>query len=109
MLNVWGGHGLLRRDWKTGDLYQIPRKRYTRTHAYPATTTHFSALPREKSAIIKLRNFGYPIQHLAKVFGRSTSFIHKTLREARSFGLLKDTVYDKRKCPRMACLLGSRK
>ncbi|MCJ7632708.1 hypothetical protein MUP77_10010 [Candidatus Bathyarchaeota archaeon] len=63
---------------------------------------HFKALPREKVAIIKLRNLGYPIHHLARALGRSTSFIHKTLREAKLFGLLKDWIYDQRKCPRKA-------
>lgn len=121
MLNVWGGHGCLKRghwnkegthfvyDGRGGDLFHIPRKKYTRKRPYPATTTHFSALPREKAAIIKLRNFGYPIQHLATALGRSTSFIHRTLKEARLMGALNDRVFDKRKCPRMALLLGSRR
>lgn len=133
MLNVWGGRGLLKRGhWNTskdgelhfvkesrgGELYSFPRKNYTRTHPYPlfqiidekiVHIRHINPLPREKSAIIKLRNLGYPIHHLAKALGRSTSFIHETLRNAKLLGLLKDRLYDQRKCPRKTRLLGTRR
>lgn len=101
-----------------GDLHGRPRKDYTRKHSYPlfqlignkiTPIRHIKALPREKVAIIKLRNLGYPIHHLATVLGRSTSFIHKTLRNAKLFGLLKDRIYDQRKCPRKARLLMTRR
>lgn len=39
-------------------------------------------LPREKTAYLMLRNKGYSISILSKVFGRSTSVIHKILKNA---------------------------
>lgn len=37
---------------------------------------------REKTAYIKLRQKGYTINAIAKAFGRSTSIIHRILRNA---------------------------
>jgi hypothetical protein len=37
-------------------------------------------LPREKSAILKLRRFGWTISALTKFTGRSASMIHKVLK-----------------------------
>lgn len=126
MLNVWGGHGLLKRghfytnpetgrthfisDGKGGpELAQIARKDYVRKHPYPVHINRFNPLPREKATIIKLRNFGYPIQHIAKGLGRSTSFIQRILKQARIMGALKDAVYDMRKCSRTTRLMLTRK
>jgi hypothetical protein len=39
-------------------------------------------LPREKAAIILLRKHGYTMNQLSEAFGRSTSFIHRVLRNA---------------------------
>jgi len=38
--------------------------------------------PRERTAYIKLRRFGYTINAIAKAFGRSTSIVHRTLTKA---------------------------
>lgn len=35
--------------------------------------------PREPAAYVQLRKHGYPIHHIAKVFGRSTSIVHRIL------------------------------
>lgn len=63
-------------------VYATPRKQYTRVHPYPQNTSRINPLPREKTAIIMLRKHGYPINQISKFLGRSTSFIHRTLRTA---------------------------
>jgi hypothetical protein len=55
-------------------------------------------VPREAAAIIKLRrNFRYTINTLAKVFGRSTSIIHRLLKFNTDLGALRKV--DLRKLP----------
>jgi len=44
---------------------------------------------REKAAYIKLRRLGYAINALAKMFGRSTSVIHRLLKVAHYLDLRK--------------------
>jgi len=74
---------------KDGCVYGRTRKQYTRNHPYPSTTIHVKSLPREKAAIIKMRRLGhYSINMLAEVFGRSRSFIHKTISHAESLKLI---------------------
>ena len=63
-------------------IYACPRKTYTRSHPYPETINRFAPLKNEKAAIIMLRRIGYPINMLSKALGRSTSYIHRTLRAA---------------------------
>jgi hypothetical protein len=92
------------RDKKDNCPYARPRKQYTRTHPPVSGFFKFNPLPREKAAIIKLTNLGYPINQLSKVFGRSTSFIHKTVRTAITRKIAH--FIDKRKLPaktRLAC------
>ncbi len=98
----WGNVGRLVRG-KDGSLYAIPRKDYVRTHAYPEHIDHFSSLPREKAAIIKLRNFGHNIHNIAQGLGRSTSYIHAILSKAKLFGAVRR--FDNRKIPRRTKLL----
>ena len=103
--NLWGGH--LKRDSR-GEIYGAPRKKYTRNYSYPEHVIRFSALPREKSAIRKLRNFGYSINHIAQGLGRSTSFIHKAISgNAKLLGLVR--VFDNREINRNAKLLNARR
>lgn len=90
-----------------GLLYARARKPYTRKHPYPQNTYHFKALPNEKPAIIKLRRLGYSINHLSMALGRSLSFIHRVLKNARQY--FPELRFDKRKLPRRVKLLGSRK
>jgi hypothetical protein len=72
-----------------GCVYGKTRKTYVRNHPYPATTIHVKSLPREKTAIIKMRRLGhYSINQLSEVFGRSRSFIHKTLRHAEQLKII---------------------
>lgn len=59
----------------------IPKK-YTRTLPYPLHIIRVPVMQREKAAIIKLRKLGYPINMLSKGLGRSTSYIHRILRNA---------------------------
>lgn len=104
---------------KKGDLlYARTRKQYTRTHSYPTIRIsesgniepirHFKSLPREKTAIIKLRKLGaYSINQLSKASGRSTSWIAKVLNDARRLGSL--VFRDNRKLPRKALLWNCRK
>lgn len=121
-LNVWGGKGLIKRGhWNTdkegglhfvkdkwgGDIYHFARKKYTRKWLYPKHVVRFSSLPREKTAIIKLRNFGYSINHLHEALGRSTSWIHKVLKQGLGLGLVH--VKDNRKLPRRAVLWASKR
>ena len=58
------------------------RKDYIRKTPYPKHITRFAPLQREKAAMIKLRNQGYPTNMLSKISGRSTSFIHRILKTA---------------------------
>jgi|Deesub1362A_J573_1020465.scaffolds.fasta_scaffold00566_15 hypothetical protein len=82
---------------KDGFLYGKPRKKYERKHPYPEHVLRIKPLPREKSAIVILRRKGYRINMLSKIFGRSTSFIHRVLKRNISFGVLKPM--DMRKMP----------
>lgn len=102
--NLYDGH--VHRDIH-GELYGIPRKKYARTHEYPKHAMHFSSLPREKTAIIKLRNFGYSINHLHEALGRSNSFIHAVLKQGRNLGLVH--VNDNRKRSRKSALYNARR
>lgn len=88
------GNVRLRSD---GCLYGVPRKSYTRKTPYPQHTIRVKVLPREKASIIMLRRHGYPINMISKFLGRSTSFIHRTLRTA----ILRFTLHnvDMRKLP----------
>lgn len=52
-------------------------------------------MKRENAAIIKLTRLGYSINQLNTVLGRSTSYIHKVIKNAISVGALK--FFDKRK------------
>jgi len=119
---VWGGANIVRGHFRSlpngeekfvhskygGELYAIPRDPYTRSKPYPEHIDHFKALPREKTAIIQLRRLGsYSINQLSKASGRSTSWIHKILNDARRLGLLRKD--DNRKLPRKAILLGAKK
>lgn len=97
----------LRRD-SNGLLYDIPRKKYTRKHPYPEQINHFKALPREKTAIIKMREKGkYSINQLSEAFGRSRSYVHKVIKSAQTFRIL--PLIDNRKSPRKAILYTCRK
>ena len=72
-----------------GCVYGKSRKRYVRNHPYPATTIHIKTLPREKTAIIKMRRLGhYSINMLATVFSRSRSYIHKILSNAEKYKVI---------------------
>jgi len=51
---------------------------------------------REKAAIIKIRRQGVSINQLTKAFGRSTSCIHRIVKNAERYGL---EHFDKRKLP----------
>lgn len=55
----------------------IPPKRGNESEAL-----RIPPLKREKATIIMLRKHGYSINMISKVLGRSTSFIHRTLRAA---------------------------
>jgi hypothetical protein len=57
----------------------------------------FHWLPREKTAIIKLRRLGYTISALTKFTGRSASMIHKVLKFNEAIGAI--TRGDLRKIP----------
>jgi len=83
-------------------VYGCPRKSYTRTHPYPENITRINPIIREKAAIIMLRKKGYPINMLAKFLGRSTSYIHRTLRTAIMHLTLRSI--DMRKLPSKARL-----
>jgi hypothetical protein len=63
-------------------------------------------VPREAAAIIKLRrNFRYTINVLAKVFGRSTSIIHRLLKFNTDLGALRKV--DLRRIPTRVKKIGS--
>jgi hypothetical protein len=68
-----------------GLVYGKPRKksenRYTRY-----TTTNRKAAPRERAAIIMLRNKGYTYNQLASAFERSANYIYKIIRTAMNRG-----------------------
>lgn len=107
----------LRRD-SNGLLYDIPRKQYTRTHPYPTIKInnfgkiepikHFKALPREKSAILMMRRLGsYSINQLSQASGKSSSWIHKIIKQAQNLGSLPRL--DNRKLPRKAILYSCKK
>lgn len=130
---LWGGvnlvYGYFKQDSegnlikfirsKNGDgLYARPRKKYTRTHPYPTLKIndfgtvepirHQRALPREKAALIMLRRLGsYSINQLSKASGRSCSWIHKVLTDAKFVRSLR--FMDNRKLPRKAILYTCRK
>jgi hypothetical protein len=72
-----------------------PRKTYTRTHKPKSGFNKIPIMKRENAAIIKLTRLGYSINQLNTVLGRSTSYIHKVIKNAISFGIL--TFLDKRK------------
>jgi len=82
---------------KDGCVYNKPRKAYTRTKPIKNGFLKIKTLPREKATIIKLTNFGYSINLLSEVFGRSRSYIHKCVRIAITRGLAH--FIDKRKLP----------
>jgi AraC-like DNA-binding protein len=67
-------------------------------------------LPREKAAIIKLTNLGYSINQLSAVFGRSTSYVHRIVRNAIKYRISR--FVDKRKLVsaiRLSCAVKRRK
>jgi transposase len=71
---------------------------------------HIKPLPREKCAIIKLTNLGYSINQLSDAFGRSTSFVHKCVRNSINVGIAH--FVSKRKMPsqiRLACAANRRR
>ena len=78
------------------------RKKYTRSHPYPEHVMRIKPMQREKAAIIKLRKLGYPINMISKALGRSTSYIHRTLRTALMRACLRPI--DMRKLPSKARL-----
>jgi len=47
----------------------------------------FNLLPREASAIIKLRRKGHSINGIALFLGRSSSLVYRILRKNRAYGL----------------------
>jgi len=96
MKSSWGNVKIVTSKYDTL-VYGCPRKKYTRSHPYPTNTNRFNPLPREKAAIIILRKKGYPINMISKVLGRSTSFVHRTLRTAITRLTLR--VIDMRKLP----------
>ena len=92
---------------KDGCVYNKARKTYTRK-APPKSGWHkFNPLPREKCAIIKLTGHGYTINQIATLLGRSTSYIHRTIRTAITRGILHPI--DKRKLPNKTRLATSTK
>ena len=91
------GFGNIVLNKKDGLLYAIPRKQYTRTTPIKTGFKIERSLKREKSAIIKLTNFGYSINQLAAAFTRSTSFIHETIQIAIKRRIAR--FVDKRKLP----------
>ena len=56
----------------------------------------FNLLPREASAIIKLRKKGHSINGIALFLGRSYSVIYRILKKNRAYGL---HWFDMRKLP----------
>lgn len=91
---------------KGGLLYAVARKSVPNA----GKGLHIKVSNRESSAYIKLRRFGYSINHIAKAFGRSTSVVHKRIARAKTYiaslsnrGYRKftfsDLFYDKRKMP----------
>lgn len=112
MANLYGCK--VRRD-EHGEIYAVTRKKYTRTHPYPILhmigdkcfkIIHTHSLPREKTAIIKLRNFGHNIHNIAQGLGRSASYIWAILKKARDLKTIRK--FDNRKIPRTAKQLMSR-
>lgn len=67
---------------KDGLPYGYIRKKYTRTHPYPEHVNRHALWKREKTTTIMLRKKGYPMNMIAAFLGRSTSFVHRTLRTA---------------------------
>lgn len=72
-----------------------PRKTYTRSKPPKKGFNKIPIAKRENAAIIKLTRLGYSINQLNTVLGRSTSYIHKVIKNAIAFGTL--TFLDKRK------------
>lgn len=68
---------------------------------------YLRSLPREKAVIIKFRQFGYSINHIAAALGRSTSYIHHVLKKAQEFGVVR--AFSNRKMPDMLRKLHSRR
>ena len=91
------GFGNLVFNKKDGLLYAIPRKQYTRVKPIPTGFKIKRSKKREKCAIIKLTNFGYSINQLARALTRTTSFIHKTVKIAIKRKIAR--FIDKRKLP----------
>jgi len=70
---------------KDGLVYGKPRKKSeNRSIRYSATNR--KAAPRERAAIIMLRNKGYTYNQLASAFERSTNYIYKIIRTAMNRG-----------------------
>jgi len=65
-----------------------------------------SLAQREAAGYIKLRRLGYSISVLAKVFGRSTSVIHRILKRAKQYDPSRFPV-DMRKLPTAARRISS--
>lgn len=85
------------RSHSDGCVYNKARKNYTRVNP-PKTGWKKQPIQRRLNvAIIKLTNFGYSINQLQQVLHRSTSYIHKVIRNAIQHGALR--VIDKRKLP----------
>lgn len=78
-------------------VYGYARKKYTRTKPPVKGWLKIKPNPRENCAIIKLRRFGYSINQLSDVLGRSRSYIHRILRTAINRGITHFD--DKRKMP----------
>lgn len=83
-------------------IYAFPRKKYTWTHPPPTTKNRRNIDMREKAAVIKLTRHGYSINMLAKLFRRSTSFIHRIVRTSITRGI--NHFVDKRKLPNVTRL-----
>jgi hypothetical protein len=78
-----------------GCIYAVTRKTYVRTKPVKSGWYKIKNNPRENVTIIKLTGFGYTINQISHVLGRSFSFIHKRVRTAITRGNL--YFIDKRK------------
>lgn len=83
----------------SGDVYVrgTVRKKPERKTPYPKHTTRVPILKRERATCIAQRKAGLPINMISKFLGRSTSWVHYTLRTQILNGFLR--VMDMRKLP----------
>lgn len=68
---------------------------------------YLHTLHNEKTTAIMWRRHGYSINTIAKVLGRSTSWIHSTLEKARAYKILRKI--SNRKLPNKVRLINARK